>query len=59
LAQLTHFNPDLVVERGTLAVPFINKRLGNNEEIIDTEMRFNIEYLLNALFQEIINNFVG
>jgi chromate reductase len=45
-----------VVEGGILTVPFINKKLGKNEEIIDAELRFNIENLLNALFQEINNN---
>ena len=48
-----------VVEGGTLTVPFINKKLSKNEEIIDAELRFNIENLLNALFQEINNNVVG
>jgi chromate reductase, NAD(P)H dehydrogenase (quinone) len=48
-----------VVEGGTLTVPFINKKLSKNEEIIDAELRFNIENLLNALFQEINNNIVG
>jgi NAD(P)H-dependent FMN reductase len=42
-----------VVEGGTLTVPFINKKLGSNEEIIDSELRLKIENLLNALFQEI------
>ena len=48
-----------VVEGGTLTVPFINKKLSKNEEIIDAELIFNIENLLNALFQEINNNVVG
>jgi chromate reductase, NAD(P)H dehydrogenase (quinone) len=48
-----------VVEGGSLTVPFINKKLGKNEEIIDVELRFNIEKLLNALFQEINNKVVG
>ena len=48
-----------VVEGGTLTVPFINKKLSENEEIIDAELIFNIENLLNALFQEINNNVVG
>jgi NAD(P)H-dependent FMN reductase len=48
-----------VVEGGTLTVPFINKKLGSNEEIIDSELRLNIENLLNALFQEINNNVVS
>ena len=47
-----------VVEGGSLTVPFINKKLGKNEEIIDAELRFNIENLLNALFQEINNKVV-
>jgi len=40
-----------VVEGGTLTVPFINKKFGINEEIIDSELRLNIQNLLNALFQ--------
>ena len=48
-----------VVEGGILTVPFINKKLSESEEIIDAELRFNIENLLNALFQEINNNIVG
>ena len=44
------------VEGGTLTVPFINKKLGINEEIIDLELRLNIQNLLNALFQEIDNS---
>jgi hypothetical protein len=48
-----------VVAGGILTVPFINKKLGKNEEIIDAELRLNIENLLNALFQEINNNIVG
>jgi NAD(P)H-dependent FMN reductase len=43
-----------VVEEGTLTVPFFtNKKLGSNEEIIDSELRLNIQNLLNGLFQEI------
>jgi len=48
-----------VVEGGTLTVPFINIKLGSNEEIIDSELRLNIENLLNALFQEVNNNVVS
>jgi NAD(P)H-dependent FMN reductase len=44
-----------VVEGATFTVPFINKKLGSNEEIIDSELRLNIQNLLNALFQEINN----
>ncbi len=44
-----------VVEGGILTVPFINKKLGNNGEIIDSELRLNIQNLLNALFQKINN----
>jgi chromate reductase len=48
-----------VVEGGILKVPFINSRLGKNEEIIDAELKFKIENQLNALFQEIKTNSVG
>lgn len=48
-----------VVKEGTLIVPLINKKLNSNEEIIDTELRLNIENMLNALFQEINNNVVS
>ncbi|SDN09278.1 NAD(P)H-dependent FMN reductase [Fictibacillus solisalsi] len=42
-----------VVEGGTLTVPFINKKLGEDGEIKDAELKVHIENLLNALFQEI------
>ena len=43
-----------VVKEGTLIVPLINKKVNSNEEIIDKELRLNIENLLNALFQKSI-----
>jgi hypothetical protein len=47
----------LVVSGGDLAVPFVNKKLGNNGEIFDEEMRVDIKNLLDALFREINDNF--
>ncbi|MBM7655906.1 NAD(P)H-dependent FMN reductase [Neobacillus cucumis] len=44
-----------LVEGGTLTVPFINKKLDSNKEIMDSDLRLNIQNLLKALFQEIKN----
>ena len=48
-----------VAEGGTLTVPFVNKKLGNNGEIIDVQIRLDLKNLLDALFRGINDNIAG